>query len=129
MYNQHSPLPDGRCWNGLAYVHNEYHADCACDSCTGWFKTEITARSMDGRVVMAIHRAETRFCGSPRDDHHSLPLEWGFHTYLEGPESIECLGKQRWQEAHGVVIEAAIARYQRAYLATHPNAGWEGKVV
>jgi hypothetical protein len=30
-------LPDGRRWNGLAYVHNAPVPGCNCDSCHGWF--------------------------------------------------------------------------------------------
>ena len=79
-----------------------------------------------GGKTATVHHV--RDYGSPKDDHQTLPLEFGYHTYQEGPDSIECLGKRRWQETHGVDIEAAITRYQRRYLASHPSAGWDGRM-
>ncbi len=37
MAQQPMTLEDGRCWNGLAYVHNAPVAGCKCGSCVGWF--------------------------------------------------------------------------------------------
>lgn len=75
-----------------------------------------------GGICASVHHV--RFMGSPKSDRRTLPMEWGYHTYQEGPESIEALGKQKWQSLHHVDIEAAITRYQERYLAEHPEVKW-----
>ena len=57
-----------------------------------------------------------RFCGSQKDDTRALPLEAGGHQVQEGANSIESLGKAKFQEFWHIDLEAAIAKYQRAYM-------------
>lgn len=58
-----------------------------------------------------------RSMGSPKDDTRTIPLAPRYHMIQWGPESIEALGKKRFQERHGVNIEEAIERYQSLYRA------------
>ena len=80
------------------------------------------AGCVNGGITATVHHV--RFCGSPKDDRRTLPMEAGYHQEQEGPESIEKLGKTKWQALHGVDIEAQISKYQRNYLETHPNVIW-----
>ena len=43
--NDHPPLPDGREWNGLAYVHSKPVAGCTCGSCKGWFPKQSSEKA------------------------------------------------------------------------------------
>jgi len=74
-----------------------------------------------GRIVTIHHH---RFCGSPKNDRQTLPIEWGYHTVQEGPTSIDALGKAKWEALHGVSIDAEITRYQSQYLLQHPGVKW-----
>lgn len=74
-----------------------------------------------GRNVTVHH---VRFCGSPKDDRWTLPIELGYHTYQEGPESIEAMSKDQWEGHHGVCIESEIGRLQKMYLSEHPGVEW-----
>ncbi len=56
-----------------------------------------------------------RSYGSPKDDLRTLPLAPRYHMVQWGPESIEALGKKRFEERHGVDLEAEITRLQRLY--------------
>ncbi len=57
-----------------------------------------------------VHHVRT--LGSPKDDTRALPLCPAHHMIQWGPESIEALGKTKFQERHGVDLEADIARLQ-----------------
>lgn len=75
-----------------------------------------------GERPITIHHV--RFCGSPKDDRRTLPIEYGYHQIQEGWASIEALGKETWEELHGVDIEQSISAYQARYLAEHPGIAW-----
>lgn len=75
-----------------------------------------------GGNVVTVHHV--RFCGSPKDDRRTLPIELGYHTYQEGPESIEAMGKDRWERQHKVCIEDEIKRLQGLYLGEHSGVEW-----
>ena len=60
-----------------------------------------------------VHHVRT--LGSPKDDTRTLPLAPRYHLIQCGPESIEALGKKRFQELHGVDLEAEISRLQELY--------------
>lgn len=60
-----------------------------------------------------VHHVRT--LGSPKDDTRTLPLAPRYHMIQWGTESIEALGKKKFQERHGVNIEAEISRLQQLY--------------
>jgi len=66
-----------------------------------------------GGRTHSVHHV--REFGSPKHDRRTLPLEFGYHQIHEGPDSIESMGKQKWQEKHGVDIEGEIERLNRMY--------------
>lgn len=66
-----------------------------------------------GGKCYSVHHV--RAYGSMKDDRRALPLEFGYHTYQEGPNAIERLGKTKWQEWAGVDIEEEISRLNRLY--------------
>ncbi len=57
-----------------------------------------------------------RSFGSAKDDTRTLPLAPRYHMIQWGPESIESLGKIKFQERHGVDLEAEITRLQQLYI-------------
>lgn len=67
--------------------------------------------------------------GNTRSDRRTLALCQAAHMHDFGPDSIERLGKQKWQEKFGVDIQNAIRDYNAAYVAevlsvpasTNPN--------
>lgn len=65
-----------------------------------------------------------RFMGSPKSDRRAIPLEFGYHQNQEGKQSIESMGKSKWQEWHEVDIEEEIERLQAKYLSEHPGVKW-----
>jgi hypothetical protein len=75
-----------------------------------------------GGKTHSVHHL--RFCGSPKNDRHALPMERGYHQIQEGGASIEALGKSKFEEFHGLDLEESILRYQRAYLSEHPGVQW-----
>ena len=62
--------------------------------------------------------------GHPRTIGARSPWNSAFIRSRKARESIEKLGKAKWQALHGVDIEAQISKYQRNYLETHPNLIW-----
>lgn len=56
-----------------------------------------------------------RKCGSPKDDRRTLPLAPEYHLHDFGPESIERLGKAKFEALHGVNLEAAIVAYNELF--------------
>ncbi len=68
-----------------------------------------------GGKTHSVHHV--REFGSPKNDYRSLPLEFGYHQIHEGAESIEAIGKTKWQILHGVSIEGEIARLNFQYDA------------
>jgi hypothetical protein len=75
-----------------------------------------------GGKTHSVHHV--RLCGSPKDDRRTLSMEYGYHQLYEGPNSIEALGKAKWQLLHMVNIEASIGWYQAKYLEQHPGVKW-----
>lgn len=56
-----------------------------------------------------------RFCGSMRDDFRTVPLCCAHHIEGCGNDSIERLGRRKWEEKFGIDLEAAIVNYNAAY--------------
>ncbi len=74
-------------------------AEQPCIVCGGW--------------PVTVHHHRT--LGSPKDDTRTLPLCDPHHMIQWGPESIEAMGKAKFQESHGVDLEAEITRLQQLY--------------
>ncbi len=68
-----------------------------------------------------------RSFGSPKNDRETIPIELGFHTYQEGPESIEAMGKAKWQRFHAVDIPGEIERLQALYLSEHGLSAFQSQ--
>ena len=71
---------------------------------------------ISGKLATLHH---VRFCGSPKNDRRTLPLAPEYHEIQFGPESIEALGKAKFEALHAVNIEAAIAAYNEQYEREH----------
>jgi hypothetical protein len=54
--------------------------------------------------------------GNPKNDRRTLTLCQGHHQEAFGPDSIERLGKAKWQAKFGINIQLEIARYNEAYV-------------
>ncbi len=67
---------------------------------------------ISGRRATVHH---VRFCGSPKDDRRTLPLAPEYHLHDFGMESIERLGKAKFEALHGVDLEASIVAYNKLY--------------
>lgn len=71
---------------------------------------------VSGRWPVTAHHVREN--GSPKNDRRTLALIPLYHLIQADPkqtESIEALGKIKWQARHGVDIEASIAEYNRRY--------------
>lgn len=66
----------------------------------------------EGRIT-AHHVREH---GSTKNDRRALALCQAAHLYQSGADSIERLGKQKWQEKFGVDIQLAIRDYNELYI-------------
>ncbi len=60
-----------------------------------------------------VHHVRT--LGGPKDDTRTLPLCPAHHMIQWGPESIEALGKKKFEERHGINIEESVAHYREMY--------------
>ncbi len=75
-----------------------------------------------GGVCHTVHHV--RLCGSPKNDRQAVPLEFGYHQIQDGPESIESLGKTKFQRQTGVSLSWEIYRLNALYLREHPEVKW-----
>ena len=67
---------------------------------------------ISGRPATIHH---VRRFGEPKDDHRILPLAPEYHFHAHGPESVEALGKAKFERRHGVNLEAKIKEYRERY--------------
>lgn len=73
---------------------------------------------ISGQWPVTVHHVRTN--GSPKNDYHTLPLIALYHQIQADPkqtESIEALGKVKWERRHGVDIWATVAHYNKWYEA------------
>lgn len=73
---------------------------------------------ISSRWPVTVHHVRTN--GSPKNDYHTLPLIALYHQIQADPkqtESIEALGKAKWERRHGRDIWVTIAHYNRRYEA------------
>jgi hypothetical protein len=57
-----------------------------------------------------------RNCGSVKDDRAGLILCFAHHQHDGGPESLERMGRTRWQAHFDIDIPTEVERNQQAYL-------------
>jgi hypothetical protein len=56
-----------------------------------------------------------RFCGSPKDDTRIVRLAPELHMHGFGMNSIERLGKEKFEAFHGIKLEAEIVKLRQQY--------------
>ena len=56
-----------------------------------------------------------RYSGSPKVDTDGVMLCFSHHQIQGGAESIEAMGREKWQERFGVELAVEAARYRQAY--------------
>lgn len=58
-----------------------------------------------------------RFCGSPKDDTRTIRLIQSLHQLTHAEPGIPCIeqGKEKFEEFHGISIEAEIRKSQAAF--------------
>jgi len=81
----------------------------------GWMAAQFCLVS--GRRGVTVHHVRRH--GEPKNDRRTVPLMAEFHMYEFGRYSVERLGKERFEEYHGVDLEAAIVKYNARYGAEH----------
>lgn len=70
---------------------------------------------VSGRRPVTLHHV--REFGSPKNDRRTVPLIAELHLYEAGMQSVERLGKAKFQRIHKVNFEVSISEYNRQYKA------------
>lgn len=65
------------------------------------------------RGAMTFHHVRT--CGSPKDDRNGVGLCASAHLWDVGNQSIERLGKEKWQVFWDVDLETEISKLNRNF--------------
>lgn len=105
---ERSPIPKRRakarrgrivCPEFMAFCHENFGCLVASGGCDG---------------PLTFHHVKAG-PGAQKDDTRGLILCFGHHEAQGLPNSIENLGKRKFELAHGIDIEAEVRRYQQAY--------------